>query len=158
MFDRYTEGARRTLFFARDEAFKLGGQAIEPEHLMLGLFRAGDEPVDVLLARARVTNESWRQEIENRSARSHSRPTFWTRLWGTASASASTPHQLPFSPKCKLALRRAAEEADRLRHSDIRPGHLLLGILQETRSVASTMLSGRGMRLDTVREDLFRRN
>lgn len=151
MFDRYTEGARRTLFFARDEAFKLGRQAIEPEHLMLGLFRAGDEPVDVILARARVTNESWRQGIENRSARSHSRPTFWTRLWGTV----STPHELPFSPESKLALQRAAEEADRLQHSDIRPGHLLLGILREVRSAAATMLSEQGVQLDTVREHLF---
>lgn len=151
MFDRYTDGARRTLFFARDEAFRLRSQAIDPEHLVLGLIRSGDEPAGRLLARARVTLEGLRQEIETRSVQSQSRPTFWRRLWGPA----SSPHEVPFSRQTKLALRRGAAEADRLRHSDIRPGHLLLGILQETRSVAWTMLSGRGMRLDTVHEDLF---
>jgi len=39
MFERYTEPARRTLFFARYEATTVGGAAIEPEHLLLGLLR-----------------------------------------------------------------------------------------------------------------------
>ncbi len=151
MFDRYNEGARRTLFFARDEAFRLRSQAIEPEHLLLGLIRSGDEPAGELLARAHVTLESLRQGVETRNAQSQSRPTFWTRLWGPA----STPHDVPFSRACKRALRHTAEEADRLRHDDIRPGHLLLGILQDAHSVASTMLSRQGMQLGSAREDLF---
>lgn len=149
MFHRYAEGARRTLFFARDEAFRLRSQAIEPEHLLLGLIRDGNEPVGGLLARAQVTLEGLRQGI--RSAPSESRPTFWTRLCGTA----STPHQIPFSRQTKLALQRAAEEANRLQLRDIGPGHLLLGILREPRSVASTMLSGQGVQLDTARKELF---
>ena len=149
MFDRCNESARRTLFFARDEAFRLRSQAMEPEHLLLGLVRDGDEPVGGLLARAQVTLAGLRQGI--RSAQSESRPTFWTRLWGTA----PTPHQVPFSRQTKLALQRAAEEANRLQLGDIGPGHLLLGILREPRSVASTMLSGQGVQLDTAREELF---
>ena len=151
MFDRYTDGARRTLFFARDEAFRLRSQAMAPEHLVLGLIRSGDEPAGRLLARARVTLDGLRQEIKTRSVRTQSRPTFWTRWWGPA----STPHEVPFGRACKRALRHAAEEADRLRHNDIGPGHLLLGILQDAHSVVSTMLSGRGVQLDTTREDLF---
>ena len=151
MFHRYTEGARRTLFFARDEAFRLRSRAMESEHLLLGLVRDGDEPVGELLAGVRVTLAGLRAAIEVRSVQSQSRPTFWTRLWGTP----STPHEIPFGPGCKLALRHAAEEADRLRHSGIRPGHLLLGILQDARSVAATMLSERGVQLDAAREALF---
>src|SRR5690348_14164257 len=41
MFENYTEEARRLLFFARYEAAQRGGQAIEPEHLVLGLLRDG---------------------------------------------------------------------------------------------------------------------
>src|ERR671924_27119 len=39
MFERYTEKARRVIFFARYEASQFGAPAIEPEHLLLGLLR-----------------------------------------------------------------------------------------------------------------------
>ena len=41
MFERYTERARRVLFFARYEASQLGSTAISSEHLLLGLLREG---------------------------------------------------------------------------------------------------------------------
>ena len=41
MFERYTEKARRVIFFARYEASQFGAPAIEPEHLLLGLIQAG---------------------------------------------------------------------------------------------------------------------
>ena len=39
MFERYTERARRVIFFARYEASQLGSRTIETEHLLLGLIR-----------------------------------------------------------------------------------------------------------------------
>ncbi len=39
MFERYTEKARRTIFFARYEASQFGSPYIEVEHLLLGLMR-----------------------------------------------------------------------------------------------------------------------
>ena len=39
MFERYTEGARRTIFFALYEARRLGSREINTEHLLLGLLR-----------------------------------------------------------------------------------------------------------------------
>ncbi|MBV8774893.1 MAG: hypothetical protein JO166_21550, partial [Deltaproteobacteria bacterium] len=39
MFERYTEKARRTIFFGRYEASQFGSACIEPEHLLLGLLR-----------------------------------------------------------------------------------------------------------------------
>ena len=41
MFERYTERARRVLFFARYEASQLGSISIETDHLLLGLIREG---------------------------------------------------------------------------------------------------------------------
>ena len=51
-------------------------------------------------------------------------------------------------------LQFAAEEADRLLHNYIGTEHLLLGILREERSVAASILMEKGMRLNTVREDI----
>ena len=39
MFERYTEKARRAIFFARHEATQFGSPYIESEHLLLGLLR-----------------------------------------------------------------------------------------------------------------------
>jgi ATP-dependent Clp protease ATP-binding subunit ClpA len=39
MLERYTEKARRVIFFARYEASQYGNPHIETEHLLLGLFR-----------------------------------------------------------------------------------------------------------------------
>src|SRR2546429_1592895 len=39
MFERYTEKARRVVFFARYEASQYGSPYIETEHLLLGLLR-----------------------------------------------------------------------------------------------------------------------
>src|SRR5918993_1052669 len=39
MFERYTERARRVLFFARYEASQLGSISIDTEHLLLGILR-----------------------------------------------------------------------------------------------------------------------
>ena len=37
MFERYSEKARRVIFFARYEASRFGASYIETEHLLLGL-------------------------------------------------------------------------------------------------------------------------
>src|SRR5688572_19522110 len=51
MFERYDENARRALFFARFEASQLGSRSIEPEHLLLGLLRLGQNAASPFLAR-----------------------------------------------------------------------------------------------------------
>ena len=66
----------------------------------------------------------------------------------------STSVELPFSAETKRVLQFAAEEADRLLHNYIGTEHLLLGILREERSVAASILLEKGMRLNTVREDI----
>ena len=39
MFERYTEKARRVIFFARYEASNYGSTEIDTEHLLLGILR-----------------------------------------------------------------------------------------------------------------------
>jgi hypothetical protein len=41
VFERFSEQARRVLFFARVEVSRWGSPQIEPEHLLLGLIREG---------------------------------------------------------------------------------------------------------------------
>ena len=133
MFERYTERARRVLFFARYEASQLGSISIETEHLLLGLIREGKGLTSRIFARSRLSLENIRKEIEGRTV-------FREKV--------STSVEIPFSAETKRVLQFAAEEADRLLHNYIGTEHLLLGILREERSVAVVdSLSEKGMRL-----------
>lgn len=67
MFERYTEKARRVIFFARYEASQFGAPAIEPEHLLLGLMREDKTLTGRFFPRAQITIESIRREIEGRT-------------------------------------------------------------------------------------------
>src|SRR5829696_3907559 len=139
MFERYTERARRVLFFARYEASQLGSISIETEHLLLGLIREGKGLTSRIFARSHLSLESIRKEIEGRTV-------FREKV--------STSVEIPFSAETKRVLQYAAEEADRLLHNYIGTEHLLLGILREERSVAASILMEKGMRLHSVREDI----
>jgi ATP-dependent Clp protease ATP-binding subunit ClpC len=139
MFERYTERARRVLFFARYEASQLGSISIETEHLLLGLIREGKGLTSRIFARSHLSLEQIRKEIEGRTV-------FREKV--------STSVEIPFSAETKRVLQFAAEEADRLLHNYIGTEHLLLGILREERSVAATILMEKGMRLTGVREDI----
>jgi ATP-dependent Clp protease ATP-binding subunit ClpC len=39
VFERYSEKARRIIFFGRYEASQFGSVAVQPEHILLGILR-----------------------------------------------------------------------------------------------------------------------
>jgi len=139
MFERYTERARRVLFFARYEASQLGSISIETEHLLLGLIREGKGLTSRIFQRSHLSLDAIRKDIEGRTV-------FREKV--------STSVEIPFSGETKRVLQYAAEEADRLLHNYIGTEHLLLGLLREERSVAASILMEKGMRLHAVREDI----
>src|SRR2546428_4857342 len=140
MFERYTERARRVIFFARYEASQFGSTTIETEHLLLGLIRE-DKNLTNRFLRNHSSIESIRKEIEGRT---------------TIREKVSTSIDLPLSNECKRILAYAAEEAERLNHRHIGTEHLLLGILREEKCVAAGILHERGLRLNAIREELAR--
>ena len=140
MFERYTERARRVIFFARYEASQFGSTTIETEHLLLGLIRE-DKNLTNRFLRNSSSIESIRKEIEGRT---------------TIREKVSTSIDLPLSNECKRILAYAAEEAERLNHRHIGTEHLLLGILREEKCVAAEILHERGLRLNAIREELAR--
>jgi ATP-dependent Clp protease ATP-binding subunit ClpC len=140
MFERYTEKARRVIFFARYEASQFGSPYIETEHLLLGLLRE-DKALTNRFLRSHASIESIRKQIEGRT---------------TMREKVSTSVDLPLSQECKRVLAYAAEEAERLSHKHIGTEHLLLGLLREEKSFAAEILHERGLRLSAIREELGR--
>src|SRR6266705_2213726 len=140
MFERYTEKARRVIFFARYEASQFGSPYIETEHLLLGLLRE-DKALTNRFLRSHASVESIRKQIEGHT---------------TIREKVSTSVDLPLSNECKRVLAYAAEEAERLSHKHIGTEHLLLGLLREEKCFAAEILHERGLRLSTIREGLAR--
>src|SRR5438128_2168831 len=143
MFERYTEKARRVIFFARYEASQFGAPAIEPEHLLLGLMREDKTLTGRFFPRAQITIESIRREIESRTLLRERIP---------------TSVELPLAPETKRVLAFSHEESDRLQHRHIGTEHLLLGLLREERSMAAEILYERGLRLNAVRDEIARQS
>jgi ATP-dependent Clp protease ATP-binding subunit ClpA len=140
VFERYTERARRVIFFGRYEASHFGSKTIETEHFLLGLLRE-DKNLTSRFVRNSSPIESIRKEIEGRM---------------TIGEEISTSIDLPLSNECKRILSYANEETERLNHRHIGTEHLLLGILREEKCVAAEILFSRGLRLEAIREELAR--
>jgi len=135
MFERYTEKARRVIFFARYEASQFGSPYIETEHLLLGLLRE-DKALTNRFLRSHASIESIRKQIEGRTP---------------VREKVSTSVDLPLSQECKRVLAFGAEEAERLSHKHIGTEHLLLGLLREDKSFAAEMLRTRAASLRAPR-------
>jgi ATP-dependent Clp protease ATP-binding subunit ClpC len=140
LFERYTEKARRIIFFSRYEASRFGSPHIESEHVLLGLLRE-DRQLTNRFFRSHAAIESIRKQIEGRTE---------------IRDKISTSVDLPLSQECKRVLAYAAEEAERLKHKHIGTEHLLLGLLREEKSFAAELLRERGLSLEKLREELSR--
>jgi len=140
MFERYTEKARRVIFFARYEASQFDSPRIETEHLLLGLLRE-DKALTNRFLRGQGEVEAIRKQVEDHT---------------TVREKVSTSVDLPLSEEGKRALSHAAEEAERLSHKHIGTEHLLLGLLREEMSFAARILNEHGIHLSAVREELSR--
>jgi ATP-dependent Clp protease ATP-binding subunit ClpA len=138
MFERYTEKARRTIFFARYEASHFGRSYIEAEHLLLGLFRE-DKALASQFLGSYANLEAIRHSIVQRTQ---------------TDLKIATTVDLPLSHECTRVLAYAAEESERMKHEHIGTKHLLLGLLREEGSLAAELLRERGLTVDSVREQV----
>jgi hypothetical protein len=141
MFERYTEKARRVIFFSRYEASRFGSPYIETEHLLLGLLRE-DKALTSRLLPASASVDSIPKQIEEHT---------------TIREKVSTSVDLPISNEGKRVLAYAAEEADELSDKHIGTEHLLLGLLREKDAYAAHLLNSQGLSLDGARKMLAMR-
>ena len=139
MFERYTEPARRVVFFARYEASALGNAWIDGGHLLLGLLREGEGVSGRILARHGLRHHEVEDELRARRA---------------GSERVSTSVDVPLAPDAMRALQHARAEADQARSPHIACEHLLLGVLDEGEGPGATILTARGLSADGVRDEL----
>jgi ATP-dependent Clp protease ATP-binding subunit ClpC len=112
MFEKFTQKARRSLYYARQQAANLGAESIAPEHLLLGMLDVDPEQINKLSTLGSDCAASLRSGLITGSK--HTNP---------------TRDALPLSSDTKQMLRCAHENDFRLRQSNIDVRHLLLGVL-----------------------------
>jgi Clp amino terminal domain, pathogenicity island component len=124
MFERYTEKARRCIFFARYEASEFGATEIDAHHLLLGVLRESHVVTDA------ATSTLIREQIERQY---------------TKQPRISTSIDIPLSADSKRALNFAAEQAEAHDSRFIDWPHLLLGIMRLENSFPATLLANAGI-------------
>jgi ATP-dependent Clp protease ATP-binding subunit ClpC len=137
MFEKYTEAARKAVFFARYEASQSGSPYIEAEHLLLAILRVESHLLARLApAKVKSLREQVRREFPQREK-------------------IATSVDLPVSTGCKRVFAYAAEEAKRLKQDTIGPDHLLLGISREESSAAARLLLENGVTTAQLRDAII---
>lgn len=139
MFEHYTEKARRVIFFARYEASQFGADAIETDHILLGLLREDAGLTSRFFRNPEANIETIREKIKA-SAGLRER--------------VSVNIDMPLSDTAKCALAFAAEESELLGNHHIGTEHLLLGLLREEGSLAANILAELDLRLADARQAL----
>lgn len=136
MWQRFTEKARLIVFRAQEEARALEENFVGPEHLLLGMLVAEGNLGLRALERLNVEPEQIRAEIMRQVKR----------------GADNEGKDMELTPRAKIVVDLAYEEARRMKNDWIGGEHLLLGLLLEKKSLAARVLIGLGLTLETVRQ------
>lgn len=136
MFQRFTNGARRALALAHEEARLLDHDWIGTEHILLGLIDEGEGAAAKTLEAIGVTLEPVRAKVLE-------------MLGPTESAKVPVPQ---FTPRAKRVLELSLRESLALGHNEIGTEHLLLALVREEASVAAKVLVSLGADPSQVRQ------
>ncbi|PYR98303.1 MAG: hypothetical protein DMG16_21210 [Acidobacteria bacterium] len=136
MFERFTERARRSIFYAREFVSEHGSMIMNTEHLLLGILRENPNVIPRFLPSK--TNEDIRTEVER----------------GIAVKPKIPPSvDIPLSKGSERILAYAMEEAEMLGHPNVEVEHLLLGIVRED-GTAGQILRSAGLNVIAMRQQL----
>ena len=139
MWQRFTERTRRVIFFAQEEAARLGENYVGTEHLLLGLVRESDSVAARILERLGVSLGRIRQEIERQVTRGDGR----------------LGQEMQLTPRAKRVIDLAYEEARQLNNNYIGTEHLLLGLVRESEGIAGRVLARLGVDLERCRREVM---
>ncbi|MGC4045621.1 MAG: Clp protease N-terminal domain-containing protein [Armatimonas sp.] len=139
MWQRFTERARRVIFYAQEETGRLGENYVSTEHILLGIVREDDTVAARILDLLGVSRGRIRAEVERQI---------------TAGEGAKIGQDMQLTPRAKRVIDLAYEEARELRNNYIGTEHLLLGLIREGEGVAGRVLSRLGIELERARQEV----
>ena len=138
MWQRFTERARKVVFYAQEEAQKFGEGYVSTEHLLLGLVRESDSVAARVLERLGVSLSRIRAEVEKQLPRGDARPS----------------QDMTLTPRAKRVIDLAYDEARNLNNNYIGTEHLLLGLIREGDGLAGRVLAKLGVDIERARREV----
>ncbi|MBI1332239.1 MAG: ATP-dependent Clp protease ATP-binding subunit [Armatimonadetes bacterium] len=139
MWQRFTERARKVVFYAQEEAQKFGEGYVSTEHLLLGLVRESDSVAARVLEKLSVSLNRVRAEVEKQLPRGDARPN----------------QDMTLTPRAKRVIDLAYDEARNLNNNYIGTEHLLLGLIREGDGLAGRVLAKLGVELEKARREVM---
>jgi RNA polymerase sigma factor (sigma-70 family) len=140
LWTQFTERARRVVFFAQEEAARLGESFVGTEHLLLGITSVPDSVGALLLVRFGIPLDRVRDEV----------------LKQVTLGPGRQGQDMQLAPGGKASIDLAYEESQRLNNNYIGVEHLLLGLLREGEGLAAQVLTQIGADLETTRAEIRR--
>lgn len=138
MWQRFTDEARKVVFFAQEEAQNFGEGYVSTEHLLLGLCREPGETAAKVLERLGVSINRIRIEMEKQLPQGDGRPS----------------SDMTLTPRAKRVIDLAYQEARKLGDNAIGSEHLLLGMVHEGDGLAGKTLAKLGVGLERTRKEV----
>lgn len=139
MWQRFTEPARRVIFYAQEEAQTFGEGYVSTEHILLGLVRFDNTLAERVLQAMGCDLKQVRSEVTKQLPRGDGRPS----------------QDMSLTPRAKRVIDMAYDEARNLNNNFIGTEHLLLGLIREGEGLAGRVLAKLGVRLDLTRQTVM---
>lgn len=132
---KFSQGVRDVIGYSREEALRLGNDAIAPEHFLLGIMRDRDSNAYMQLTKLNIDLMRVKRAIESRVSRTDA---------------VSLSPDLPLTKSSERVLKIVFLEARSLemrghKSEEIDTEHLLLAILKEENNLAATVLQEEGL-------------
>ncbi|HSH59483.1 MAG TPA: Clp protease N-terminal domain-containing protein [Acidimicrobiales bacterium] len=137
MFEHLTDGARKVIALAQEEALRLEHPAVGEGHILLGLIAGGEGVAAQALESLGIlhsTPSKIEEIVASRAVTS-----------GQAQHRLQESEALLFSPGAKHVFERAGFEAFQRGHNYLDTEHLLFALLAEGDGVAAEVLAGLGI-------------
>ncbi|GAB7052136.1 Clp protease N-terminal domain-containing protein [Catenuloplanes indicus] len=183
MFERFTAEARAVVVQAQAEARELGHTRIGTEHVLLALLGADAGEAGYVLRGAGLDRDDVRARIQALLDKPALGPedaaalraigidldAVLARMDETFGMQPVEPQpepgrrwwqlpkggHIPFSSHAKKTLELALREALALRSRELRPEHILLGLLREKQGLGARVLADAGLDLEVLRQDVL---
>lgn len=141
MYERFSDPARRVIVLAQEEARGLDHTYVGTEHLLLGVIAEGQSIAARVLSPLGITAQAVKDLVVEIIGR------------GKGSATGS----IPFTPRAKSTFEYAWGEARARGAEQVRPEHLLLGVLHDRDGVGGQIITKLAADIDQVRRKLEER-
>jgi hypothetical protein len=139
MWQRFTERARKVVYFAQEEAARFGHNFVGTEHLLLGLVREEDSLAGrILTGRLGISLSSIRSNVEKQVTR----------------GPGCKGQEMALTPRAQRTIDLCYEESRRLNNNYIGTEHLLLGLIMEPDGLGGRVLRELGADLARTRAEV----